>query len=419
MVISFVKLNSKTLNRIAYRLPRIADLLARISGAAIFSKLDLLDGYYQIRMRSEDIPKTAFTTPKGNYEFRVMPMGLCGAASTFQYTMDEAFREPARLPDGTCVPFDQFIAVYLDDICIFSPSKEDHLLHVAAVLQRLRDKKLYVKPSKCEWLQTSIEFLGHQAGSEGLSVHPDKAAALLNWPVPTNVPELRSLLGTFGFWRAYIRHYADITAPLNNLTCKGVVWRWSTPEQEALDRLKASVVSSPVLAHYDVDKPFFVVTDASNIAVGASLEQNDCDSNRRPVAFFSHSLNAAERNYPVHERELLAIVLALRTWRHCLYGSEFKVMCQTDHRPLQHFMAQTTLSARQVRWQQYLSEYNLSVSYVPGAVYSFADGLSRRPDLRLLVTAAPYDPWLSKIKDAVKHDPEAIKLHNRALQKSE
>jgi hypothetical protein len=113
-------------------------------------------------MRSEDIPKTAFTTPKGNYDVRFMPMGLRGAASTFQYTMDEAFREPARLPDGTCVPFDQFVAVYLNDICIFSRSKADHLLHVAAVLQRVRDKKLYVKPSKCEWLQTSIEFLGHQ-----------------------------------------------------------------------------------------------------------------------------------------------------------------------------------------------------------------------------------------------------------------
>jgi hypothetical protein len=157
MVISFVKLNSKTLNRIAYRLPRISDLVARVSSAKYFSKLDLLDGYYQIRMKPDHIPKTAFTTPMGNFEFRVMPMGLCGAPSTFQYTMDEAFREPALLADGKIVPFEKFIAVYLDDVCIFSSTRQEHLLHISAVLQRLRERKLYVKSSKCEWLQSDSE----------------------------------------------------------------------------------------------------------------------------------------------------------------------------------------------------------------------------------------------------------------------
>ena len=348
MVISFVKLNSKTLNRIAYRLPRISDLLARISGARFFTKLDLLDGYYQIRMKAADIPKTAFTTPYGNFDFRVMPMGLCGAPSTFQYMMDETFRADVTLSSGDVLPFLSFIAVYLDDVCIFSKTREEHLMHVTAVLQRLRDCNLYVKPTKCEWMQTTIEFLGHMVSEHGLSVHPAKCAALQQWPAPVNVSELRTLLGTFGFWRSYIRGYADIAAPLTALTSKSSPWRWGTAEQAALDKLKVALVAAPVLMHPDTDKPFFVVTDASNFAAGASLEQETADGSRRPVAFFSHRLIPAERNYPTHERELLAIVLALRVWRHFLYGSAFKVVCQTDHRPLQHFMEQVSLSSRQV-----------------------------------------------------------------------
>ena len=305
MCISYVKLNSKTLNRIAYRLPLISELLERISGATVFTKLDLLSGYYQVRMRAQDVPKTAFTTPYGNFEFRVMPMGLCGAPSTFQYMMDNTFRRDFIFPDGSVVPYQHFLAVYLDDICIFSTSEEEHLMHVRAVMQRLRDHSLYVKPTKCEWMQTSIEFLGHIASADGLSVHPDKAAALQSWPVPRDVHDLRSLLGTFGFWRPYIPQFAMITAPLSQLLKKGVVWRWrGDVEQIALDTLKCAVKSAPILMHPDMSKPFVVVSDASDFGVGASLEQvADDDGRRRPVAFFSHKLNRAECGYPVHERE--------------------------------------------------------------------------------------------------------------------
>ena len=174
-------------------------------GARYFSKLDLLDGYYQVRMKSEDTPKTAFTTPYGNFDFRVMPMGLCGAASTFQYLMDETFRDSAPLSSGDVVAFVHFIANYLDDVCIFSRPREEHLSHIRAVLQRLRERKLYVKPTKCEWLQQKIDFLGHTVSADGPSIHPDKGQALQLWPAPQNVSEVRSLLGTFGFWRGYIR----------------------------------------------------------------------------------------------------------------------------------------------------------------------------------------------------------------------
>jgi RNase H-like domain found in reverse transcriptase len=264
----------------------------------------------------------------------------------------------------------------------------------------------------------SIEFLGHTFSAEGLSVHPDRCAALLKWPEPTNVSELRSLLGTFGFWRSFIAYYADVTEPLTRLTCKNVAWRWGEEQTSALQRMKAAVAAAPLLHPPDATRPSLVVTVASDYACGASLEQADLHDERHPVAFFSHKLNSAERRYPVHERELLAIVLALRTWRHYLYGSEFKVICQTDHRPLQHFMTQGTPSARQVRWQQFLSDYNLEVVYIPGATNHFADGLSRRPDLRLMVigAAAPYDTWLSRIEAAYSVDLGAKNLIRQAKQ---
>lgn len=420
MCISYVKLNSKTLNRIAYRLPRIADLLARVSSATVFSKLDLLSGFYQVRMRAGDVAKTGFVTPYGNFEFKVMPMGLCGAPSTFQYLMDSVFRKPMMV-GGVSLPAEALVAIYLDDICVFSNSMEEHVLHLKAVLARLREHKLYVKPTKCMWAQTEIDFLGHNVSSQGMSVNPDRAKALQDWPAPTNLHELRSCLGTFNYWRQYIHRFSYLAEPLVALTRKGVRWVWrESVEGAALQALKASVVASPVLASPDPAKPFHVVTDASDFAVGASLEQvHGGGEERRPVAFFSHSMNPAERKYPTHERELLAIVLALRTWRTHLYGSEFAVHSQTDHKPLHHFMSQSTLSSRQVRWQTFLSEYNLQVGYIAGPDNVFADGLSRRADLRLMAVGAlgTVDSMLKNICDGIQKDRLATK-HYRTAQQS-
>ena len=416
MCVSYVKLNAKTLNRIAYRLPRVSTLLDKMSNAAYFSKLDCTSGYYQVPVREQDQHKTAFVTPFGNFEFKVMPFGLCGAPSTFAYLMDQVFKEGAELTSGAKVSFDSFVAVYLDDILIFSKTEEEHFMHISAVLQRLRKWKLYVKPSKCEWLRSSISFLGHTLSAQGRRVDHQRAEALQAWPEPTNASELRTLLGTFGFWRGYIRRFAEITAPLTPLTAKHVPWMWGKEQSDALQHLKRAVLESPVLMHVDQDKQFFVVTDASDFAVSASLEQLNEQGNRQPVAFFSHRLNDAQRKYKVHERELLAIVLALRTWRHYLLNADFKVLCHSDHRPLQHFMTQQTLSGMQMRWQTFLAEFNLEISYVPGKDNVFADGLSRRPDLRLMLVGAlaPYDPWLSRIAAGFAHDAVARKLRSQA-----
>jgi hypothetical protein len=180
-----------------------------------------------------------------------------------------------------------------------------------------------------------------------------------------------------------------------------------------LDALKRAVRESPVLMPPQENKPYFIVTDSSDYAVGVSLEQIDASTTkRRPVAYVSHQLNPAEQKYPTHERELLAIVLALRVWRHYLLGSEFSVVCQTDHRPLQSFLQQTTLSARQVRWQQFLSEFNLQVAYLPGKANVFADGLSR-VRLRMIAALAPYDGWLARITKAREDCPVARGLFRK------
>jgi hypothetical protein len=414
MCISYVKLNSKTLDRIAYRLPRISDLLAKVSRSKFFSKFDLLSGFYQICMRASDIPKTGFSTPFGNYEFRVMPMGLCGAPGTFQHLMDDSFAAPIML-HGCSMSFLNFLCIYLDDLCVHSSTRAEHLLHLRCVLLRLRERKLYAKPTKCEWLRKQIDFLGHIVGPDGLCIANAKVDALQQWPAPKNVPNVRSLLGTFGFWRIYIRNYAAITHPITVLTRKDVSGRWGVRESEALAELKRAVRESPVLKPPQEDKLYFIVTDASDYAIGVSLEQFDDSVNgRRPVAYFSHLLSPAEQSYPSHVRELLAIVLALRTWRHYLLGSEFSVISQTDHRPLQSFLQQTTLSARQVRWQQYLSEFNLQVTYLPGKANVFADGLSR-VRLRVIAALAPYDGWLARINTAVDQHPVADGLKRKAM----
>jgi hypothetical protein len=228
---------------------------------------------------------------------------------------------------------------------------------LCAVLGRLRLHKLYVKPTKCVWAQTVTDFLGHQVSADGLGIDPQRASALQDWPEPTSLHELQSCLGTFNFWRQYFKGLSHIVASLTALTRKGVSWLWRDDvEGAALRCLKAAVLHSPFLLSPDPTNPYFVVTDASDFAVGATLEQ-ECrrEGMRRPVAFFSHSMTLAERRYPVHERELLAIVQALRTWRVHLYGSEFTIHCQTDHRPIHHFYTQSNLSARQLRWQTFIS----------------------------------------------------------------
>jgi hypothetical protein len=328
----------------------------------------LRSGYHQIRIHPDDIPKTAFRTRYGHFEFLVLPFGLTNAPGTFMHLMHETFRQF----------LDDFVLVFLDDILIFSKTLEEHERHVQQVLGVLRKEKLYAKESKCELVKTEVEFLGHIVGRRGLSMVEEKVKAISEWPTPRNVSEVRSFLGTAGYYRQFIKGFSELATPLTMLTKDDVKFEWGSKQQDAFTRLQSAVKEGPVLALPDPNLPFIVHTDASGFAVGAVLSQKQLDGSVRPLAFLSKKMLDAETRYPVHEQELLAIVHALKTWRHYLHGRKFTVL--TDHHSLQHFKTQPMLSGRQTRWKDIIANFDFDIVYIEGKTNTVADALSRRRD---------------------------------------
>ena len=366
MCVDYRALNNITIKN-SYPLPRVDELFDRLQGARYFSKIDLRSGYHQIRIADEDVPKTAFRTRYGHFEFLVLPFGLTNAPGTFMHLMHEAFR-----------PFlDDFVLVFLDDILIFSKTLEEHEAHVRKVLETLRKQKLYAKESKCEFFKTEVEFLGHLVGRNGVRMMEDKVKAVAEWPTPTNVRDVRAFLGTAGYYRKFIKDFSAIASPITELTKESVKFDWTPKCQEAFVRLKSAMQQGPVLALPDPSLPYVVHTDASGFAVGAVLMQ-DQGKGLQPIAFLSKKMLDAETRYPVHEQELLAIIHALSSWRHYLSGRKFKVM--TDHKSLQYFKTQPQLSGRQSRWKDVIANFDFDIEYIEGKSNPVADGLSRRPD---------------------------------------
>lgn len=366
MCIDYRALNKITIKN-KYPLPRIEELIDRLVGSRVFSKIDLRSGYHQIRVEDQDVYKTAFRTRYGHFEWRVLPFGLTNAPATFMGAMNEIFK-----------PFlDKFVVVYLDDILIFSRSVEEHVQHLRAVLQVLRENKFYGKMSKCEFGKERIDFVGHIVGVNGVEVEEDKIKALSDFTVPKNVTELRSFLGLANFYRKFVKDFSKIAAPLFDLTRANTSFVWQDQHQVSFESLKKALSSTPVLRLPDPNLPFTVVTDASTIGIGAVLEQDD-GRGPRPVAFESRKLSPAESNYPVHELELLAIVHALRHWRHYLDGNT-KFTVVTDHNSLRFLQSQAQLSKRQARWLEDLQTFNFDVVHRPGKDNVVADALSRSP----------------------------------------
>ncbi|MGH2639958.1 MAG: reverse transcriptase domain-containing protein, partial [Rhabdochlamydiaceae bacterium] len=361
----------RDLNRITvrnrYPLPHLEELFDRLQGAKYFSKLDLRSGYHQVRIHPDDIQKTAFRTRYGHYEFLVLPFGLTNAPATFMHLMQSIFAPH----------LDAFVIIFLDDILIFSKTLEEHEIHVRKVLELLRQHKLYAKKSKCAFFKTSLSFLGHVVSAEGVSMEADKVKAIVEWPELINVAGVRSFLGLTGWYRRFVKHYSHIAYSLTDLLHEDKRFEWNEVEKAAFKRLKEAISSAPVLIIPDDKLPYVVTADASGCAMGATLSQ-DQGKGLQPIAFLSHKMNDAEKNYPVHEQELLAVICALREWRHYLHGRKFKVI--TDHQSLRYLQTQPHLSPRQVRWSEFLQDYDFDVEYKPGKQNVVADALSRRPD---------------------------------------
>jgi hypothetical protein len=352
-----------------YPLPLVDELLDRLKGATCFSCLDLAAGYNQIRIREEDICKTAITTPFGHWEYLVLPMGLANAPSVFSALMNDVFKG-----------MEHYVLVYIDDVMVMSKSPEEHAVHLKAVLARLREHELYAKRSKCHFAKSTLKFLGHVISAGGVQVDPGKIKVLQDWPVPKSVTDVRQFVGLANYFRKFVLGLSELARPLTNLTKNEMAWQWGEAEQTAFDSIKLALCEAPTLRMPDTQKEFTVVCDASNFGIGAVLMQQE-----HPVAYFSKLLDSAQRNYTVTERELLAVVEALKHWRCYLGDKPFTVV--TDHSPLTHFATKVDLHGRQARWAEVLARFSFTWEYRPGRL-NVADPLSRNPLHRdLLLTA--------------------------------
>jgi hypothetical protein len=364
MCIDYRALNMQTIKN-RYALPRIDELFDRLHGAKIFSKIDLTSGYYQIAVDPKDRPKTAFRTRYGHYEFNVMPFGLTNAPATFQTLMNDIFREM----------LDDCVVIYLDDILVYSKTKEAHEQHLRQVLQLLRDNKLYARPSKYTFYVDTIEYLGHVVGPDGIKPNPSLVHALNNFPKPHTLKGMQSFLGLANYYRKFIRGLSGIEVPLTNALQKASSTRpiiWTERMDAAFKKVKQALTTAPCLQLPDPEDEFEVTTDASEQAqaIGAVLTQNG-----HPVAFESKKLNSHQLNYAVHDKEMCAIMHVLDHWRPFLLGQSFKVY--TDHRSLTYFKTQTHLNQRQLRWLERAADYDCEILYKPGKENVVADALSR------------------------------------------
>ena len=393
--VEYMALNDQTIKD-RYPIPRIEEMLDMLKGSQYFTKLDLNSGYHQLPMAPEDVSKTAFKTRYGQYEFKVLPFGLCNAPGTFQRAMDDMLRPH----------LDVFTTVYLDDILIFSNTFEEHMEHLDKVLTLLSEHKFHVKQKRCDFGLTRITFLGHVIDRDGIHMDPCKVEAVREWPTPNKVRKLRGfLLGLADYFRRFIQAFAAIASPLIELTKEDTPWQWTSEHQEAFNALKAAITTGPELAYPDYSKPFDIHVDASGFATGAVL-QRDQGKGLQPIAYLSHRMSPAERNYPVHEQEMLAIVLALRAWRCYVEGTPFTV--HTDHHTLQYLRKQPVLSRRQARWMDKLANFDATFKYVPGKK-NRADALRRREDLSAaapitFTTVQPDTDLLSEIQEAYTAD---------------
>jgi hypothetical protein len=367
------RLNSHTV-RNQYPLPLIAQLISDLGGAHIFSKVDVRQGYNNIRIKKGDEWKATFKTKFGHWEPLVMFFGLTNSPSTFQEMMNVIYKEviEKHAARGT------IIRIYMDDIAITTTGTlQDHIDAVRNVLQVAEQHDLYFKLSKCTFHASSIDYLGVIIEKGMTRMDPVKIAGIKNWPIPTKVKDVRSFLGFCNFYHPFIQGFAHLARLLNELMRKDAEWSWGERQQVAFDTLKHRVTTEPVLAHPILTDPFELEVDASGFAMGAVLLQKKEDGKKHPIAYYSKTLSAAERNYDVYDLELLAIVNALDHWRPYLAGSPHKIIIYSDHQNLLYWKEPHKISRRVAREVLMLSEYNFEICHIKGTANGRADALSR------------------------------------------
>uniref|UniRef100_A0A803TP66 Gypsy retrotransposon integrase-like protein 1 n=1 Tax=Anolis carolinensis TaxID=28377 RepID=A0A803TP66_ANOCA len=371
LVCDYRVLNKYTV-RDRYPLPLIPELLSRVQGASIFTKLDLRGAYNLVRIKEGDEWKTAFNTCFGAYENLVMPFGLCNAPAVFQRFINDVFRDL----------LDKFVVIYLDDILIFSKDACEHGEHVRQVLSRLRANGLFAKASKCVFHVSEVEFLGHVISGRELKMDPRKVDAVNIWQELTSKKDVQRFLGFANYYREFILHFAQLTVPLTQLLQKKHPFECTMEAKKAFEQLKCSFQNGNILVHPNVNQPFTVEADASNYALGAVLSQKDPSGRLRPCGFYSRQLTAFEQNYTIWEKELLAIKVAFEVWRHWLEGAKHQIVVLSDHKNLEHLQTARKLNQRQIRWVLFFSRFDFRVQFVEGKQNLRADALSRKPEFK-------------------------------------
>ena len=340
------------------------DILVKIRSSTIFSKLDLSKGYWQVQMSEEDIPKTAFVTQDGHYEFLRMPFGLVNSGAT--------------LVKGLRKIFDQMngIAIYMDDILIFSETWKQHMKTTNEVMRRLEEANFKLNPEKCFFNKKVIEFIGYSITDGMISATEENIVKVRKANRPTTKKEVQSFLGLTGYYRQFIPDYSTIAAPLTNLIKKGLPnsVKWLDAEENSYELLKKHITEGPILQLPDTRQPFILRTDGSNIGIGAVLLQEK-DGLLFPISYSSKKLNTAESSYPAIEKECLAIYWSIKKYRNYLHGNRF--ILETDHDSLKYLETKKFVNNRVMRWAMSLQPYNFSVRYIRGKENCAADFLSR------------------------------------------
>ena len=370
--VDYRKLNAVTV-KYQYPIPNINGIFDNFFGAKIFSTLDLFSGYWQIKMKEGDIEKTAFTCEAGHFEFKRLPFRLSNAPAAFQRLMNVVLAKAIKK---------KIALVYLDDVVVYSDSFVKHVEHLDEVLTLLEEAGLKLKPIKCEFAKKEVIYLGHIITPEGVKPNPAKIQDVLNYPAPKNVNQIRTFLGLAGYYRRFVKDFAQIAHPLTNLTRKNVDWTWGDSESNAFEVLKRKLTSSPILQYPDVSKGYVLHTDASEYGIGAVLSQVQDIGEGIPlrevvIAYTSKQLLERERKWATVEKETYAIVHAVKVFRTYIYGQQITVY--SDHKPLEWLMSKNALCGRLSRWSLILQEYNLEIKYRPGKSNQNADTLSRIP----------------------------------------
>lgn len=354
LCIDYRRLNEVTESD-AYPMPNLNDMIRNMRGAKTFSVLDLKSGYFQVSLNPNSRKYSAFRTRKGLYQFRVLPFGLKNSPMTFVRLMNEVLRGY----------LDDFVQVYLDDIVIYSDSFDNHLDHLAKVLERLSRHGLTCHPKKCRIGTTEISFLGHLVDAEGIQKQPEKLLAIKEFPTPRKVKELRKFLGVCNWYSQFVDNYADTIAPLTQLFKKGARWKWSEIEQNAFDTIKNALYDSPKLCPPDYSKTFCLQTDASEIGVGAVLfQRGDRPEERQVIAYASKKLSETQKRYTAVERECLAIIWAVDKFRPYLETGPFELL--TDNSALTWLHKTKDQKSKLTRWALQLSNFNFRTTHVPG-----------------------------------------------------